>query len=205
MTWEILNIIGTMAFALSGAVVAMEEEYDIYGVFVLGMATAFGGGIVRNFLIGIPVPTLWEQGTLLWTALLTMLVFFFLPVKLIAYWRRSEVFFDAIGLAAFAVQGALYATQLDRPLSAIIVAAVMTGIGGGVIRDVLAGRRPMVLQEEIYAVWAIGAGLCIGTGIVDIGDSVQLYGLCVAIVVLRVLSVFYKWKLPRRSLHKAVQ
>jgi uncharacterized membrane protein YeiH len=204
VTWEILNIIGTIAFALSGAVVAMEEEYDIYGVFVLGMATAFGGGIVRNLLIGVPVPTLWEQGTLLWTALLTMLVFFFLPVKMIGYWRRSEQFFDAIGLAAFAVQGALYAAQLDRPLSAVVVAAVMTGIGGGVIRDVLAGRRPMVLQEEIYAGWAIVAGLCIGTGIVKADDSVQLYTLCVVLIILRMLSVFYKWKLPRRSLQKAI-
>jgi uncharacterized membrane protein YeiH len=205
VTWEILNIIGTVAFALSGAMVAMEEEYDIYGVFVLGMATAFGGGIVRNLLIGIPVPTLWEQGTLLWTALLTMLVFFFLPQRIIRYWRRSEPFFDAIGLAAFAVQGALYAAQLGRPLSAVIVAAVMTGIGGGIIRDVLAGRKPMVLREEIYASWTIVAGLCIGTGIIDWNHPVQLYVLCVTIVILRMLSVFYQWKLPRRSLKKAMQ
>ncbi|MBN6189099.1 trimeric intracellular cation channel family protein [Aneurinibacillus sp. BA2021] len=203
MTWEILNIIGIIAFALSGAMVAMEEEYDLYGVFVLGMATAFGGGVVRNILIGIPVPSLWEQGSLLWTALVTMLVFFFLPTKVIGYWRRSEHFFDAIGLAAFAVQGALYAAQLGRPLSAIVVSAVMTGIGGGVIRDLLAGRRPMVLQEEVYAGWALAAGLCIGIGLVDTRDPVQLYGLCVTVVVLRMLSVFYKWKLPRRSLQRA--
>jgi uncharacterized membrane protein YeiH len=205
VTWEILNIIGTVAFALSGAMVAMEEEYDIYGVFVLGMATAFGGGIVRNLLIGLPVPTLWEQGTLLWTALLTMLVFFFLPHRIIRYWRRSEPFFDAIGLSAFAVQGALYAAQLGRPLSAVIVAAVMTGIGGGIIRDVLAGRKPMVLREEIYASWTIVAGLCIGTGMIDWNQPVQLYALCVTIVILRMLSVLYKWKLPRRSLEKAMQ
>lgn len=204
MTWEILNIMGTIAFALSGAVVAMEEEYDLYGVFVLGMATAFGGGVVRNILIGIPVPSLWEQGTLLWTALITMLIFFFLPGKIIGYWRRSEHFFDAIGLAAFAVQGALYAAQLGRPLSAIVVSAVMTGIGGGVIRDLLAGRRPMVLQEEVYAGWALIAGVFIGVGIVDVHDPIQLYGLCVGIVILRMLSVFYKWKLPRRSLHRAM-
>lgn len=204
MTWDILNIIGTIAFALSGALVAMEEEYDIYGVFVLGMATAFGGGILRNIFIGIPVPTLWEQGTLLLTATVAMAVCFCLPIALIRYWKRWEQLFDAIGLAAFAVQGALYAAQLDRPLSAVVVAAVMTGIGGGMIRDVLAGRRPMVLRDEIYALWAILAGLFIGTGVISGSSPVQLYGLCAFITVMRMLSVFYKWRLPRRGLQKGL-
>lgn len=176
----------------------MEEEYDLLGVTVLGLTTAFGGGIVRNILLGIPLTTVWEQGSLFTLALVTMLIVFVLPSRLIQYWNRWGIFFDAVGLAAFAIQGALYATKMNYPLSAVLVAAVLTGIGGGIIRDVLAGRKPLVMKEEIYAVWAMIAGLVIG--LQQSHDAVQLYLLFGGIVLLRMLSVHYGWKLPRRSL-----
>lgn len=199
MNWELFSLIGTIAFAVSGAIAAMEEEYDIIGVYVLGLVTAFGGGVIRNLLIGVPVTTLWEQGMLLRTAIVVLTLVYFLPVRWIQLWRPWESFFDAIGLSAFAIQGALYATKMNHPLSAVVVAAVMTGIGGGIIRDVLAGRKPLVLRDEIYAVWAICAGLAVGIGFGT--TALQLSILFVAVIILRMLSVFYKWKIPRRSLH----
>ncbi|MCK9911266.1 TRIC cation channel family protein, partial [Microbacteriaceae bacterium K1510] len=105
-----------------------------------------------------------------------------LPSRLIQYWNRWGIFFDAVGLAAFAIQGALYATKMNYPLSAVLVAAVLTGIGGGIIRDVLAGRKPLVMKEEIYAVWAMIAGLVIG--LQQSHDAVQLYLLFGGIVLL---------------------
>ncbi|MFY0543538.1 trimeric intracellular cation channel family protein [Brevibacillus sp. H7] len=201
MSWDWFNVIGTVAFVISGAVVAMEEEYDLLGVIVLGLTTAFGGGVVRNLLLGIPMTTIWEQGTLFTIALATMLIVFVLPYKYIHYWNRWGLFFDAVGLSAFAIQGAIFATQMKYPLSATIVAAVMTGIGGGIIRDVLAGRKPLVLKEEIYAVWAMVAGLAVGMKWIQ--TPFHLYFLFCAIVVFRMLSVFYRWKLPRRSLKPA--
>ena len=87
-----------------------------------------------------------------------------LPLKWISHWKRTEALFDAIGLAAFAIQGGLYAANMGHPISAVIVAAVLTGIGGGIIRDLLAGRKPLVLRDEIYAVWAMAAGFAIGMG-----------------------------------------
>lgn len=195
----IFSIIGTIAFAVSGAIVAMEEEYDILGVFVLGLVTAFGGGVVRNLLIGMPVTSLWSQGYLFKIAMIAMTIAFLLPVVWIQRWRKSEAFFDAIGLSAFAIQGALYATQMKHPLSAVLVAAMLTGIGGGIIRDVLAGRKPLVLKDEIYAVWAMLGGLVIGLGWLK--STLELLFLFVVIISFRMLSVYYKWKLPRRSLH----
>ncbi|MBP1999816.1 putative membrane protein YeiH [Paenibacillus shirakamiensis] len=192
------SIIGTIAFAMSGAFVAMEEEYDILGVLVLGVVTAFGGGIIRNVLIGVPATTLWTQGDLIILANLAVLVAFVLPLKWIQHWKRTEALFDAIGLSAFAIQGALYAENMKHPLSAVVVAAVLTGIGGGIIRDLLAGRKPLVLRDEIYAVWAMMAGAVIGLGWAK--GSIELIILFVLVVVFRMLSVFYKWKLPRRSL-----
>lgn len=201
MSWEWFNIIGTVAFVISGAVIAMEEEYDLLGVIVLGMATAFGGGILRNILLGIPLTAFWNQGTLFTIALVSMLIVFVLPHKYIHYWNRWGLFFDAVGLSAFAIQGAMYATQMHYPLSATIVAAVLTGIGGGIIRDVLAGRKPLVFKEEIYAVWAMVAGVAVG---MKWATSIpELYTLFSAIIVCRMVSVYRGWKLPRRSLRPA--
>ncbi len=201
LEWEFqaFSIIGTIAFAVSGAIVAMEEEYDILGVFVLGLVTAFGGGVIRNLLIGVPVTTLWSQGFFLKTAGISILIVFVLPIAWILHWKRSEAYFDAIGLAAFAIQGASYAVNAHLPLSAVMVAAMLTGIGGGMIRDIMAGRKPLVLRDEIYAMWAIGAGLVIG--VTDIQKPWQLFTLFLLVVLFRMLSVYYKLKLPRRSLH----
>ncbi|MGD8190919.1 trimeric intracellular cation channel family protein [Brevibacillus ginsengisoli] len=198
MSWDTFNIIGTIAFAVSGATVAMEEEYDILGVYVLGLVTAFGGGVIRNLLIGIPVSSIWEQGMLLKIAIISMTIVFLLPNSWIRRWKRWESFFDAIGLSAFAIQGALYASEMQHPISAVMVAAMMTGIGGGIIRDILAGRKPIVLRDEIYAVWAMLAGLIIKMRWVDNQNHIQLYALFVVIILLRMISLHYHWKLPRR-------
>ncbi|MDM5327794.1 trimeric intracellular cation channel family protein [Neobacillus sp. CF12] len=198
MTWDVLSIIGTIAFAVSGAIVAMEEEYDILGVYILGIVTAFGGGAIRNLLIGVPVSALWEQGLFFQIALLAITAVFMFPKNLLRHWQRWGNFFDAIGLSAFAIQGAIYAANMDHPISAVIVAAVLTGIGGGIIRDLLAGRKPIVLRAEIYAVWAILAGLIIGLKIAS--NPWELYTLFVLITALRVLSYTFNWKLPARRL-----
>ncbi|MGG0718637.1 trimeric intracellular cation channel family protein [Robertmurraya massiliosenegalensis] len=196
MTWEVLSMIGTVAFAISGAIIAMEEEYDILGVYILGIVTAFGGGAIRNLLIGVPVSALWEQGLFFQIALLSITIVFLFLNNLLKLWQRWGNFFDAIGLSAFAIQGGIYAVEMELPLSAVIVAAVLTGSGGGIIRDLLAGRKPLVLSTEIYAVWAILAGIAIGLKLTV--SSFELYALFVVITVLRVLSYSYNWKLPKR-------
>ncbi|PWK13052.1 trimeric intracellular cation channel family protein [Tumebacillus permanentifrigoris] len=198
MAWEVFNVLGTIAFAISGAIVAREEEFDILGVYVLGFVTAFGGGIIRNLLIGIPVTAIWGQNTLFTVALVSMTLVFFAPSKWIAGFKRWIDFFDAIGLAAFAIQGAFYAHNMQHPMSAILIAGVLTGIGGGIIRDVLAGRQPLVLKDEIYAFWAILAGLAIGFDLV--GQDWQLYVLFLVVVILRLMSLRYRWRLPKRAL-----
>ena len=198
MTWEILNIIGTLAFAVSGAIIAMEEDYDILGVHVLGFTTAFGGGTIRNLLIGSPIEEIWAQGELFIIAFIVNTIVFFLPNFLIEHWHRWGILFDAIGLSAFAIQGALVAVEIGSPLSAVIVAATLTGSGGGMIRDVFAGRKPMIFRADIYALWAALAGLIIGLGFIQ---GPWMTGALFALVItLRMLSVHYKWQLPRRTI-----
>ncbi|WP_428908102.1 trimeric intracellular cation channel family protein [Niallia sp. Krafla_26] len=199
MTWDILNFIGTIAFAISGTIVAMEGEYDLLGVYFLDLVTAFGGGAIRNLLIGVPVSALWDQGLLFLSAITVITIVFIFPMKTLKHWEKWGLYTYAIGLSAFAIQGALYATEMNHPLSATLVAALLTGSGGGVLRDVLAGRKPLLLQtKDIYGVWAILAGLFVGIGVTN--QSWEPYLLFIAIVVLRVLTVMYNWKLPFRSI-----
>ena len=194
--WDILNVIGTIAFALSGAIVAMEEDFDILGLFILGFITAFGGGAIRNLLIGLPISALWSQGQAFYFALVAMLFIMVFP-NLITHksWRKAEVLTDAIGLAAFSVQGAMYAVKLHQPLSAVIVAAVLTGAGGGIVRDTLAGRKPGVLRSDVYAGWSILAALAIYFKIVH-NDS-GYYLLVLILTSLRMIGYWRQWHLPK--------
>lgn len=196
-TWELFSIIGTISFALSGAVVAMEEDYDLFGVYILGFATAFGGGALRNLLIGYPINYLWNQTTNFTIALVAMTIIFFFPQLSNKPFKKLDILFDSIGLSAFAILGANYAMELKLPVSAVIVASVLTGIGGGIVRDLLAKRKPMVLHSEVYAFWAILVGVLIGNKFVN--TNFELLILFIVIVLLRLLSVHYKWSLPKRS------
>jgi uncharacterized membrane protein YeiH len=197
LTWDILNIIGTLAFAISGALIAMEEDYDILGFYVLGFTTAFGGGIVRNLLIGIPIENIWKQDYLFEIAFLAITIVFILPNIWFDHLKKWGVFFDAIGLAAFAIHGANYAVSIDTPLIAIIIAATMTGAGGGMLRDIFAGRKPMIFRSEIYALWAAFAGFIIGLDLIH-GPYATIF-LLIVIVSFRMLSVHFKWNLPHNS------
>ncbi|CAI8835994.1 trimeric intracellular cation channel family protein [Bacillus velezensis] len=199
MAWELLSVIGIIAFAVSGAIVAMEEEYDILGVYILGIVTAFGGGAIRNLLIGVPVSALWEQGAFFQIALASVTIVFLFPKLLLRHWSKWGNLSDAIGLSAFAIQGALYAVKMGHPLSAVIAAAVLTGSGGGIIRDLLAGRKPLVLKAEIYAVWAALGGLIVGLGWA--GDAAGLHVLFLVLVACRICSYVFRWRLPNRSYH----
>lgn len=193
--WDLLTIIGTIAFALSGAIVAMEEDFDILGMFILGFVTAFGGGAIRNLLIGLPIRTLWSQGDAFYFALAAMLLIMLFPNVVTKGWLKAEVLTDAIGLASFSVQGAMYAMKLQQPLSAVIVAAVLTGAGGGVVRDVLAGRKPGILRSEVYAGWSILAAFVLYFGIVT--SDTGYYALVLVLVILRMIGYKRQWHLPK--------
>lgn len=199
MEWEWLNVIGILAFASSGALVAMEEGYDLLGVLFLGFAASFGGGILRNILLGVPASAVWSQGTLFAVALAVILVVFCLPREAIIRWQRPVIFLDAIGLGAFAIQAALMAKGMGFSLPAVIVSALLTGTGGGIIRDLLAQRQPMIFKptQPLYGVVAMAAAALIGLGWPQ--TPLALGGLLVLVVTIRMAAEIYQWRLPRRS------
>ncbi len=192
LEWLILHGVGTVAYAASGAFVALQARYRLVGVFFLGLTTSFGGGVIRNMIIGVPVIQLWNRQTLL-TVVVALTVLYLLSTRWMYHWRRWGFFFDSIGLASFAIQGALYAKHISGSPFVIVVAALFTGVGGGMIRDLLAGRKPIALQEEVHAVLAIFVGIAVWLGGESFKRPIPLLVLIAVVVFIRMYAVRIKY------------
>ncbi|WAH41157.1 TRIC cation channel family protein [Alicyclobacillus fastidiosus] len=191
--WLVLHGIGTCAYAASGAFVALQAKYRMIGVFILGLTTSFGGGVIRNTVIGVPVTKLWDRETLL-LVVGTLAILYILSTKWIHHWKKWGLFFDSIGLASFSLQGALYARQFGDNLGMTVMAALFTGIGGGVIRDLLAGRKPIALREEIHAILAVLVGVAVAIGGRGFLEPIPLLSTISIVVAVRMFAVRYKDK-----------
>ena len=190
----VTSIIGTIAFSLSGAIVAIEEDFDLLGISVLGLVTAFGGGILRNLMLDLPMSVFWSQTNLFYVSFVTILIVYVFPTMSRSL-KKMEIISDAIGLAAFSIQGALYGIETFNQLGPVIVAAILTGTGGGVIRDLLAGKKPSLLQAEVYGSWSILIAV-----VVYITSPTQpaFYFVIIALtIVLRMVGLTYNWHLPK--------
>ena len=190
----ITSIIGTIAFSLSGAIVAIEEDYDVLGITVLGLVTAFGGGILRNIMLDLPMSVFWNQTNLFYVSFGTILLVYLFP-KVATSKKKLEIISDAIGLAAFSISGALYGIETFNQLGPTVLAAILTGTGGGVIRDLLAGKKPSVLCAEVYGSWSILIAIVVYlTKPADPSFYLIIIGLT---ILLRLAGITYDWHLPR--------
>ena len=205
----IIELIGTVAFALSGSIVAVQKNLDLFGTIVLGVITAVGGGMIRDIIIGITPPLLFINPIYVLVACVTAIVFFFLCFmnKKIVYFNKTASFgkwlnmMDTIGLGVFTVVGVNTPIQLGLEKNAFlcIVVGVTTGIGGGILRDILAMRTPVVLQKHVYAVASIvGAIIYFYTQRVLMQTYAVLIGIGV-VILLRICATYFEWNLPRIS------
>jgi uncharacterized membrane protein YeiH len=198
-----LDLAGTFAFALSGAVAARERGLDWFGILVIAFTVACGGGALRDLCIGaIPPAGLadWRYlGAAVVAAVLTMA-----SQGLVQRLAHPVVLFDTLGLGLFAVTGAQKALLFGSNAEVAVLLGMVTAVGGGVARDVLLNRVPVILQREIYASAAL-----VGAAIATVGnllgqDSPALTWCAVAACfALRMLSLRFRWHLPRfKRLHK---
>lgn len=190
-----LDLLGVFVFGLSGATLAVDRRFDAFGVMVLALVAGLGGGIARDVVLGI-VPAAMEDTRYLVAPLVAgTAVFFFSPmvVRLAAAVR----WFDAAGLGLFVAAGT--AKALDAGLGALasIFLGLLTGIGGGVARDLLAGVVPVVLRRELYAVPALAGGATVAVmhGL-DVRGLAPVGGAAVLVFVLRMLGVWRDWHAP---------
>ncbi|WP_345496566.1 trimeric intracellular cation channel family protein [Nocardia callitridis] len=194
---QVGDLLGTFAFAISGALMAVRKNFDIVGIAVLACATAVGGGIIRDLVVGV-TPTAFVQLRYPAVALLAaLLIFLWHPPRRLTH-RPLDVA-DAIGLGVFCVTGTVtaYTHGLGAPSAAAL--GVVTAVGGGIIRDILAGVRPSILhpEQEIYAVPAM-LGAVITALLLHVGHSTVITGTLasLAVVVLRVLALRFHWRAP---------
>ena len=201
-----LELVGVAAFAISGAMVALEKHADIFGVMLLGVITALGGGIIRDLLLGNTPPVMFTSYTYVLVAALASFAMFFVAYIHRESYRRNmdkidsvNNIFDAVGLAVFTVSGmnmAMTQAGMDNPFL-IIVLGVVTGVGGGVLRDMMLGVMAKLLRKRIYAIASLVGGVVyyvmLASGENDVASA--LTGMAL-IFILRVMATVFKWNLP---------
>lgn len=202
----ILELTGTIAFAVSGAMVAIERRLDIFGVVFLGMMTAVGGGMIRDMLIGCFPPTAFIRMEYVLIACGVALIVF-----LVAYFARSTYFknarriddinniFDAIGLGAFAVSGTRMGIVYGFGENAFLCVflGLLTGIGGGLLRDVMSRSVPFVLRKRVYAIAALVGSIAYYTlSRCHFPDAVAIFAGLALTCIIRILATVFCWDLP---------
>lgn len=192
-----LNVLGTFVFGLSGAMVAIRRRFDIFGILVLSVATGVAGGIIRDLLLGATPPEALSSVWPMAIASLAGLCAFFFTAS-IERFNRPVMFLDAIGLGVFAVAGCRKAMIFGLDPFGAVLLGVMTAIGGGVLRDIMAAEVPRVLHEDIYALAAFAGAAAYACGLwLGIPEVYAASGALVFAVGLRLASVRFGWKLPR--------
>ena len=192
-----IDLLGVFVFALSGALLAVRKRFDVFGVAVLAVAAALGGGVIRDLLIGSVPPAALRDWRYAAAALLAAGVGFVASQPLERIGPAVRVF-DAIGLGFFAVAGASKSLAFGLPPFAAVAMGVVTAAGGGVIRDLLAGEVPLVLRREIYAVAALAGALVVAVAAVldRYGAAAATAGI-VLTATLRLIAVWRRWNAPQ--------
>ena len=200
-----IELIGTIAFASSGAMLGIRKNLDIFGVVVLGLCVAVGGGIVRDIILGLTPPSAFRDPSYALTALVTAVLLFG-----IVYWKQEILtsrymeiyetimnYCDAAGLGIFTVLGVYTGYEQGyRGRFFLIFLGMLTGIGGGVIRDVLADTMPFILRKHIYAVASL-AGAFVWQRLIGQNLYLALAAGTAVVLVIRILASHYRWNLPR--------
>ena len=200
---EILLILGTVSFSISGALSAIRKKMDVFGVSMVGAITAIGGGIIRDTILGNTPPLIFETPEFVLIAIGVPIIIFIPAIR--KWFTDDHVWFetslliaDSIGLGIFTVNGvetALFSRGCDSFLFSMLI-GVLTGVGGGVLRDILIGERPYIFMKHFYACAAlVGAAFCYLTWpVFGLAWSMLIGGIL--IIGLRLLAAKYHWGLP---------
>lgn len=202
----VMELIGTVAFSASGAMVAINKSMDIFGVCVLGVFTAVGGGMVRDMILGNVPSALINPVYVAVAAGTALIVFFVLLLKKehfhgkfrLAY-DKLMLLMDSLGLGIFTVVGVLTGIKAGYPANTFLLVflGTLTGVGGGLLRDVMAGVPPYIFVKHIYALASI-VGACVFVLLYrNFGEIPALIVASVLVVVIRLLAAHFHWNLPR--------
>ncbi|MDP3556537.1 MAG: trimeric intracellular cation channel family protein [Bacteroidota bacterium] len=194
--FRVIDIAGTVAFSIAGAFAAMEKKLDVFGVFIIAFVTAFGGGTLRDVLIG-ELPVRWmldiNPGAIVLLSTIAAMLF----AKAKKNFHKILLLFDSIGLGFFTVLGIQTGIGLGFNPAICISLGTITACFGGVIRDILLNNIPLIFQKEIYATTCIFGGIIYFFLQKMEMPKMPLEAICImSIVLLRLLAVKFNWKLP---------
>jgi uncharacterized membrane protein YeiH len=192
----VADLIGVAVFAASGASAAIHKRFDLFGVAFVGFVAALGGGILRDLVIGAVPPLAFGDWRYAVTAVLASVAVFWLHPQLTRL-RRTVLVLDAAGLGLFTVTGTLKALDAGVPAVGACLIGMLTGIGGGLARDLLTGDIPVVLQRDIYAVVALGGALTV-TVLVWVGAAgpLPLGAAAFVMTAVRLIALRRRWSAP---------
>ena len=192
---QILDFIGSLAFAISGIRLASAKHFDLFGAYMVGLTTAIGGGTLRDLLLG--VTPFWMTSSIYLVCTFMAQVFVIVFARSLKRLDNTWFFFDTLGLALFTVAGLQKTLDCGYPFWVAIIMGTMTGSAGGVIRDVLLNNVPVIFQKEIYAMASIIGGAAYW-GLVEWGCDMTLSVIIAffLVVVIRILAVKYHISLP---------
>lgn len=209
----ICNYIGTIAFAVSGAVKGFKKKLDIFGITLLSAITAVGGGIIRDTMIGhIPVALTDPSSIYLSLAVGTIMYIVVITKKnetprerqMVQFLTKTNLIFDAIGLSIFALIGASAGVELQLNFMTTGILATLTGVGGGIVRDLLVNETPIVLKEDVYAVLALFEGIIYHILVIDLHfPRIPVYVfIFISALIIRLLVIRYNIHLPNMDKRK---
>ena len=196
MFYFAIDILGTIAFAISGVLVAMDKKLDVFGVFIVAFVTAVGGGTLRDMLIG-NMPVLWMQEPIYMGTIFVSVIFAVVFVKQLKYLRRTLFLFDTIGIGLFTMVGIEKGLGADLTPIMCIALGTITASFGGVIRDILCNEIPVIFRKEIYATACILGGISYFLLVQLPFDNAYVYIAAIfVIIIVRLLAVKFKIALP---------
>lgn len=194
-SFVVIEFIGTMAFAISGIRLASAKKFDLFGAYIVGMATAIGGGTLRDVMLGIP--PFWMTNSIYVICCGLALLWVILFGKRLIHQQNTWFIFDTIGLALFNIIGIEKTINMHYPLWMAIIMGSITGAAGGVIRDILINEIPLIFRKDIYAVACIMGGVVyIISYKIDMPAEISAVLSAFTVIIIRILSVKYHWQLP---------
>ncbi|MDO5135648.1 MAG: TRIC cation channel family protein [Eubacteriales bacterium] len=203
----VMEMVGTVAFAASGAMVGAGRGMDVFGICVLGVVTAVGGGVIRDLILGVVPPGVFQNPVYALVAVVTSCAVFGVLYRKKrvpdgggkGLYDRIMLVMDSVGLGIFTVVGVntgIRQGYLDNTFLLIFVGTV-TGVGGGILRDMMAGVPPYIFVRHVYACASIaGAVVCVYASRI-LGGSAAMLISCGVVLLIRYLAAHYRWNLPR--------
>jgi len=192
-----LDILGTFAFAISGALVASKKDFDLFGVIIIAFATAVGGGMLRDVLINAhPINWIGDLNYI-WTILFAVFVTFLFKSK-IAPLSKTMFLFDTIGIGIFTLLGVQKGLSYHLHPFIALTMGVISAVMGGVIRDILTNQVPLIFKKEIYAsACFIGGSVFLVTKKIGLSENIQFISAVLTVVIIRLIAVKYHLQLPK--------